>query len=72
MASSVAAERYPVNDGQECFIADSLREFGDKCNQCPRDLITWHNFRVKSQLMIAENYRPAGIARKLAKVFQDR
>ena len=67
-SSSVAAQGYPVNDGQECFIADSPQEFGEKCNQCLRNLITWQNFRVKSQLMIAENYGPAGIARNLAGV----
>ncbi|MGP8321877.1 MAG: glycosyltransferase [Methanosarcinaceae archaeon] len=50
VTSSVAVEGYPVNDGQECFIADSPQEFGEKCNQCLRELITWHNFRTRAQL----------------------
>lgn len=72
VTTSINAEGYPVSDGEECFIADSPLEFAEKCNQCMSDSIAWHNFRVKSQLMIAENYSPASIARKLAKVFQDK
>ena len=72
VTTSINAEDYPVRDGEECFIADLPLEFAEKCNQCMSDSIAWHNFRVKSQLMIAENYSPAGIARKLAKVFQYR
>ena len=68
VTSPAAAQGYPVNDGQECFIADSPQEFGEKCNQCLRELITWHNFRVRSQLMIAENYSPKFVAEKLAGV----
>ena len=68
VTSSVAAQGYPVNDGQECFIADSPQEFGEKCNQCLRELITWHNFRTRAQSMIAENYSPEIFAEKLAGV----
>ena len=72
VTTSINAEDYPVKDGEECFIADLPLEFAEKCNQCMSDSIAWHNLRVKSQLMIAENYSPAGIARKPAKIFQDR
>lgn len=65
VTSKIAAEGYPVNDGSECFIADSPDEFVGKCNQCLRDSIAWHNFRVKSQIMIAENNSPEVIANKL-------
>lgn len=68
VTSSAAVEGYPVNDGEECFIADLPREFGEKCNQCLKELITWHNFRTRSQLMIAENYSPKIVAEKLAGV----
>jgi len=68
VTTSISAEGYPVRDGEECFIADLPLEFGEKCNQCMSNSIAWHNFRVKSQLMIAENYSPQVVARKLAEV----
>ena len=68
VTTSINAEDYPVKDGEECFIADLPLEFAEKCNHCLRDSITWHNFRMKSQLMIAENYSPQVVARKLAEV----
>jgi glycosyltransferase involved in cell wall biosynthesis len=68
ITSKIAAESYPVNDGSECFIADSPEEFAEKCNQCLRDPTAWRNFRIKSQLMIAENNSPEVVAKKLVKL----
>jgi hypothetical protein len=69
VASKTAAEEYPVNNGNECFIADSPEEFADKCNQCLLDPIAWHNFKIKSQLMIAENNSPLTVAKKMSTLF---
>ena len=68
VTTSIGAEGFPVRDGKECFIADSPMEFGEKCNQCLNDPITWHNLSVKSRLMIAENFSPHVVAGKLVKV----
>jgi hypothetical protein len=69
VASEIAAEGYPVSDGSECFIAKSPLEFVEKCNQCLSDPIAWNNFRIKSQIMIAENFSPKVISLRLQKIF---
>ena len=69
VTTSIGAEGFPVRDGEECFIADSPEEFAEKCNKCLEDPVLWHNFSVKSRLMIAENFSPAAVARKLEKIF---
>jgi glycosyltransferase involved in cell wall biosynthesis len=69
VASEIAAEGYPVRDGNECFIAKSPLEFEEKCNQCLSDPIAWNNFRTKSQIMIAENFSPQIISVRLQKIF---
>ena len=68
VTTPIGAEGFPVTDGTECFIADSPEEFGEKCNQVLMDPILWHNFAIKSRLMIAENFTPAVVAQKLSKL----
>ncbi len=68
VTTSIGAEGFPVRDGEECFISDSPIEFAEKCNQCLADPVVWHNFSIKSRLMIAENFSPDVVAGKLAKV----
>ena len=68
VTTPIGAEGFPVTDGTECFIADSPEEFGEKCNQVLMDPILWHNFSIKSRLMIAENFTPAVVSQKLSKL----
>ena len=69
VTTSIGVEGFPFMDGEECFIADSPKDFAEKCNQCLEDPVIWHNLSVKSRLMIAENFSPAAVARKLEKIF---
>jgi glycosyltransferase involved in cell wall biosynthesis len=69
VTTSIGAEGFPVKDGEECFIADHPVEFAEKCNQCLRDPIVWHNFSVKGRMMIAKNFSPNVIASKLKQIF---
>lgn len=71
VTTSIGAEGFPVRDGQECFIADSPTEFAEKCNQCLEDPVLWHNFSVKSRLMIAEHFSPFAVAIKLKNLLSD-
>jgi len=68
VSTSYGAEAYPVKDGDECFISDSPGEFGEKCNQCLRDQMAWHNFSVKLRLMVAENFSRHSISSRLRRV----
>ena len=69
VTTSIGAEGFPFTDSQDCFIADSPGAFAEKCNQCLEDPVLWHNFSIKSRLMIAENFSPVVVARKLEKIF---
>jgi glycosyltransferase involved in cell wall biosynthesis len=69
VTTSIGAEGFPFRNGKECFIADSPEEFVEKCNQCLEDPVLWHNFSVKSRLVMAENFSPSAVARKLQKIF---
>ena len=71
VTTSIGAEGFPVRDGQECFIADSPMEFAEKCNQCLNDPVVWHNFSVRSMLMVAEHFSPSAVALKLKNVLSD-
>jgi glycosyltransferase involved in cell wall biosynthesis len=71
VTTSVGAEGFPFRDGEECFIADSPLEFAEKCNQCLNDPVSWHNFSVKSRLIIAENFSPGVVAEKLGEVLMN-
>lgn len=71
VTTSIGAEGFPVRDGQECFIADSPTEFAEKCNQCLNDPVVWHNFSVRSRLMIAEHFSSSAVALKLKNLLSD-
>ena len=71
VTTSIGAEGFPVTDGVDCFIADSPVEFAEKCNQCLNDPSLWHNFAVKSKLMLAENFSPSVIAGRLKEVLSN-
>ena len=71
VTTSIGAEGFPVRDGQECFIADSPTEFAEKCNQCLNDPVVWHNFSVRSRLMVAEHFSPSAVALKLKNLLSD-
>lgn len=66
VTTSIGAEEFPVRDGEECFIADSPVEFGEKCNQCLGDPIAWHNFSIKSRLMLTEEFSARAVAKEPA------
>ena len=68
VTTSLGAEGFPVKDGRELFVADSPEEFAQKCNQCLNDPVVWHNFSLKSRLLIAENYSPAVVARQIGAI----
>lgn len=68
VTTPIGAEGFPFRDGEECFIADCPEEFAEKCSQCLEDPALWNNFSVKSRLMIAENFSPGAVARKLNKI----
>jgi len=69
VTTSIGAEGFPFRNGEECFIADSPKEFAESCNTCLEDTVIWHNFSVKSRLMIAENFSPEAVAQKLQNIF---
>ncbi|MCK4782125.1 MAG: glycosyltransferase family 4 protein, partial [Desulfobacteraceae bacterium] len=56
VTTSIGGEGLPLRDEEECFIADSPMEFAEKCNQCLNDPVVWHNFSIKSRLIMAENF----------------
>ena len=70
VTTTIGAEGFPVKNGDECLIADSPEEFAEKCNQCLKDSVLWHELQMKSRLMMAENYSPGVIEKKLKNVFR--
>ena len=68
VTTSIGAEGFPFQDGEECFIADSPKEFAEKCNLCIRDPAVWQNLNIKSRLMVAENFSPGVVAKKLKSI----
>jgi glycosyltransferase involved in cell wall biosynthesis len=72
VTTSIGAEGFPFRDGDQCFIADSSIEFAEKSNQCLTDPVVWHNFSIKSTLMVAEHYSTAAVAEKLTKLFAEK
>ncbi|NIA30110.1 MAG: glycosyltransferase [Actinobacteria bacterium] len=71
VTTSIGAEGFPFRNGEECFIADSPKEFSERCNQCLEDPVLWHNFSIKARLMMAENFSPAAVAQKLQKTLAE-
>ena len=71
VTTSIGAEGFPFKNGEECFIADSPKEFAERCNNCLEDAILWHTFSIKSRLVMAENFSPAAVSEKLKKVFSN-
>lgn len=69
VTTTIGAEGFPLRDDKECFIADSPTEFSKKCNQCLGDPNLWYNFSVKARLMVAENFSPNVVSKKIKKVF---
>ena len=70
VTTTIGAEGFPVKNGDECLIADLPEEFAEKCNQCLKDSVLWHELQMKSRLMMAENYSPSVIEKKLKNVFR--
>ena len=70
VTTTIGAEGFPVKNGDECLIADLPEEFAEKCNQCLKDSVLWHRLQMKSRLMMAENYSPGVIEKKLKNVFR--
>ena len=70
VTTTIGAEGFPVKNGNECLIADFPEEFAEKCNQCLKDSVLWHELQMKSRLMMAENYSPRVIENKLKNVFR--
>lgn len=54
VTTTAGTENFPVRDGVECFIADSPREFAEKCLQILNDRVGWNNFSLRSRVMLAE------------------
>ena len=71
VSTAIGTEGFPVSDGVECFIADDPIEFSGKCNHLLNDPISWHNFSIKAWLMIADNYTPGKVAKRLEKIITD-
>ena len=70
VTTTIGAEGFPVKNGDECLIADLPEEFAEKCNQCLKDSVLWHELQMKSRLMMTENYSPSAIEKKLKNVFR--
>lgn len=68
VTTSIGAEGFSVTDGEECYVSDSPVEFGEKCNQCLSDPEMWHNFSIKFKTLVAENFSPGIIAKKLSNI----
>ena len=68
VTTSIGAEGFPFRNGEECFIADSPKEFAERCNQFLRDAVLWYNFSVKARLMVVENLSPGVVAKKIRTV----
>jgi hypothetical protein len=58
VTTSFGTEGLALQDGQDCFVADSAIEFGEKCNQILQDDICWHYFSRRSALLSAESSVP--------------
>jgi glycosyltransferase involved in cell wall biosynthesis len=68
VTTPVGAEGFAINDGEECFIAESPVEFAAKCNRVLSDPIVWQNFSVKSRLLVAKQFSPPVVAKRLGQI----
>lgn len=68
VTTSIGAEGFPVQDGVECFIADDPAEFASKCIQLLTDNIVWHNFSIRSRIMVHTNYSLYAVTNKLKEI----
>lgn len=65
VTTSIGAEGFPVQDGVDCFIADDPAEFASKCIQLMTDNVVWHNFSIRSRIMVHNNYSLYAVSNKL-------
>jgi len=69
VTTPIGAEGFPVQDGVECLISNSPREFAEKCNQCLEDPHVWYSLSVKSRIMLMEHFSPVAIQREFRRIF---
>lgn len=68
VTTSIGAEGFPVQDGTDCFIADDPSEFASKCIQLMTDNVVWHNFSIRSRIMVHNNYSLYAVSSKLKEI----
>lgn len=72
VTTSIGAEGFPVNDGLDCFIADEPNEFASKCTQLMTDNVVWHNFSIRSRIMIHNHYSLYAVSQKVSEIVEGR
>lgn len=70
VTTSIGAEGFPVQDGVDCFIADDPVEFASKCIQLMTDNVIWHNFSIRSRIMVHNNYSLSAVSRKMKEIIE--
>lgn len=68
VTTSIGAEGFPAQDGSDCFIADEPSEFASKCIQLMTDNVVWHNFSIRSRIMVHNNYSLYAVSNKLKEI----
>jgi len=68
VTTSIGAEGFPVQDGVDCFIADDPAEFASKCIQLMTDNVVWHNFSIRSRIMVHNNYSLSAVSKKMKEI----
>ncbi|NCD09506.1 MAG: glycosyltransferase [Negativicutes bacterium] len=66
VTTSIGAEGFPLEDGENCFIADDPEEFALKCLHLHDDTVCWNNFSIKGRFCISELASIRSASRKLA------
>lgn len=68
VTTSIGAEGFPLEDGENCFIADDPEEFALKCLHLHDDPICWNNFSIKSRNVIEKQASIRTASQKLRDV----
>ncbi len=72
VTTSIGAEGFLVSDGVDCFIADDPSEFASKCIQLMTDNVIWHNFSIRSRIMVHNNYSLYAVSQKMRAIIEGR
>ena len=71
VSTSIGIEGTNLQDGENCFVADSAEEFAGKCLHLLSDSICWNNFSQKAKIKTQTNFGTDATLKRITKLFNE-